>query len=209
MDCPLCQKSITRDLGILNSRGFTLCETCKLIFVQEPYRLGHEEEKLRYMLHDNNIESEGYVSFLKRAIDPALAYIGRGMKGLDFGCGPSPVLATLLGRMEILCDFYDPFFYPAIDDVDYDFVFSTECIEHFHHPRKTFGIIDNHLKKGGILVVMTNFWNNLDDFPTWYYKNDPTHVAFYHPDTLEFLSKLFRYELIYNDGKRVAIFKKS
>lgn len=194
---------------MFRSRAFILCGDCKLIFVPEQYRLAAEEERRRYMLHRNNIESEGYVAFLRQAIDPALRYINCGMKGLDFGCGPAPMLATLLGRMKILCRYYAPFFFPEIDDTAYDFIFSTECIEHFYHPRKTFERIDTLLRKGGFLILMTSFWNNLQEFPAWYYKNDPAHVAFYHPDTLGFLAKLFRYEFLYNDGKRVAIFKKS
>lgn len=208
MDCPLCQKSKLLELGILNCRGFILCENCKLIFVPEPYRLGLEEEKQRYLLHRNDIESEGYVSFLRQAIDPALMYIERGMKGLDFGCGPSPVLATLMNRMEILCQYYDPFFFPTIDGSNFDFVFSTECVEHFFHPRRTFESIDTLIKKGGFLIIMTSLWDNLDGFAKWYYKNDPTHVAFYHMDTLDFLAKNFGYDLLYNDRKRVAIFGK-
>lgn len=185
-----------------------LCETCKLIFVPEQYRLSPEEEKLRYMLHDNRIENEGYVSFLRQAIDPALEYIESDMKGLDFGCGPSPVLATLLGKMNILCGFFDPFFYPAIDNTDFDFVFSTECVEHFYYPRRTFERIDTLIKKGGLLIIMTNLWDDLHDFATWYYKNDPTHVAFYHRETLYFLAQTFRYDILYNDQKRVVIFRK-
>ena len=207
MDCPLCQRSSIQNLGILNSRGFMLCRTCKLIFVQEQYRLGHEEERQRYMLH-NNIESKAYVLFLRQAIDPALIYIGRGMKGLDFGCGPSPVLATVLNRMEILCEFYDPFFHPTIDGSDFDFVFSTECVEHFYYPRKSFERIDALMKQGGYLTIMTSLWDGLDGFAAWYYKNDPAHVAFYHADTLAFMAKEFQYDILYNDHKRVAIFRK-
>lgn len=194
---------------MFRSRAFILCEVCKLIFVPEPYRLAAEEEKRRYMLHRNNIENEGYVTFLRQAIDPALRYIDSGMKGLDFGCGPSPVLAMLLDQINVRCQYYDPFFFPTIDGSGFDFVFSTECVEHFNHPRKTFERMDALIKKGGYLVLMTSLWNNLRKFPAWYYKNDPTHVAFYHPDTLGFLAKHFHYEFLYNDGKRVAIFKKS
>ena len=209
MNCPLCQKSKIQDLGILNSRGFMLCEYCKLIFVPEPYRLGFEEEKQRYLLHRNDIESERYVAFLRQAIDPALRYIDSSMQGLDFGCGPYPMLAKLLGRMKIVCQYYDPFFFPIIDGSGFDFIFSTECVEHFFHPRKTFESIDSLLKKGGFLIIMTSFWDNLDGFASWYYKNDPAHVAFYHPDTFDFLAMHFHYEFLYNDGNRVVIFRKS
>lgn len=208
MACPLCQNAKIQNLGLFSARSFIFCEECKLIFVPAPYRLGHEEEKNRYLLHHNKLEDKKYKAFLDQAINPALNFIGKKMIGLDYGCGPTPVLASLLGRQGITCQSYDPFFFPKIAAPAYDFIFSTECVEHFYHPKKAFDHLYRLLKNNGFLIIMTSFWGSLDGFPGWYYKNDPAHVAFYHFDTWLYLAEQYHYELVYCDQKKVVIFKK-
>ena len=59
---------------------------------------------------------------------------------------------------------YDPFFYPSKDVLtnQYDFITCTETVEHFHDPYKEFNILDDLLKPGGWLGVMTSFFQTGD-----------------------------------------------
>lgn len=209
MACPLCYNKRTKALVLSAPRAFHYCEVCQLVFVPAPYRLTAEEEKKRYLLHHNDLEDKKYTAFLRQAIDPALEFINKTMRGLDYGCGPTPVLASLLEKEMIACKSYDPFFYSRIEDAAYDFIFSTECVEHFYHPRKTFDHLYQLLKEGGYLIIMTSFWDSLADFPQWYYKNDPAHVAFYHMETWSYLAQHYHYDMLYCDQKKVIILRKA
>ena len=206
--CPLCGSGKVAQLQLEEARDFYYCSRCFLISVPSCFWLKPEEEERRYQLHENTFENEGYLKFLSRAIDPALSLLHTGMKGLDFGCGPNPVLAALIEKEQIACDFYDPYFFPKLRQINFDFVFSTECIEHFFYPDKMFEQLYQLLKEGGYLILMTDMWQKLEDFENWYYKNDPAHVVFYHPNTFDYLASIFGYRLEYTDHKRVIIFKK-
>ena len=192
-----------------NGRTYSRCGSCGLVYMDEHDRLDASDEKKRYSFHQNSIDDEGYVKFLGRVIDPAMDYLSAGMKGLDYGCGPNPVLAQIIRDKGIECDFYDPFFYPKCDlGAKYDFIFATECFEHFFSPSHELDRICTMLNTDGKLCIMTEFLPENTDFCDWYYKNDPTHVCFYSKKTFEFICKKFNFKELYNDNHRVVILKK-
>ena len=63
------------------------------------------------------------------------------------------------------------------------------------------------LVKEGFLGVMTKFLSDEKDFGQWYYRKDPTHVAFYSPKTIEVIASMmgWTYEI---PEKDVVLFKK-
>ena len=130
-------------------------------------------------------------------------------KGLDFGCGPGPALAEMLKEDGYGVDLYDPFFFDneRVLTKAYDFITCTETIEHFFEPIKEFKRIDDMLGKEGVLGVMTTFLSDEKDFGQWYYRKDPTHVAFYSPKTIEVIASMmgWTYEI---PEKDVVLFKK-
>jgi SAM-dependent methyltransferase len=207
--CTLCGSG---DLSLItpkdDKRQYYLCGYCKLIFTDEYHLLNPEEEKSRYQQHNNSITEPGYVKFLNRVIHPSLEYINKNMKGLDYGCGPGPVLSMLLHEKGIHCDIYDPFFYPDYPEDTYNFIFSTETFEHFHDPRKEIEKINHLLDPEAFLFIMTERWESLERFETWYYKNDPTHVCFYHDKTFDFIASEYNLKKLYCDRNRVMILKK-
>lgn len=210
MECTLCKSDNTQLLKVENDpRYYFLCEECSLIFVDPYYYLSPEPERARYLEHDNGLHHRGYVNFLQRIIRPSLQYITPEMKGLDYGCGPEPTLSKLLARQSIRCYDYDPLF-----DFDhpleiYDFVFATECMEHFHRPYQEWQNISELIKGEGILSIMTEQWETLGAFRDWYYKRDLTHISFYHAQTFECISQHFGYDILYRDRNRSIILKKN
>lgn len=209
MECILCKSENTQLLDIKNDpRYYFYCEECSLIFTDPYFHLEPESERKRYLEHDNGLHQQGYVKFLERIIKPSLQYLTPRMKGLDYGCGPEPTLSKLLAQRGIRCYDYDPFF-----DFDhplevYDFIFVTECLEHFYHPLVEWQNLSELIKIDGILGIMTEQWESLEAFQNWYYKRDLTHVCFYHQKTFEYISHQFGYDILYRDRNRSLILKK-
>jgi SAM-dependent methyltransferase len=165
-------------------------------------------EEERYKAHQNGPQDEGYVRFLTQAIMPALPYLNGKMHGLDFGCGPTPTLSGLLFQNGLHCDNYDPYFFPRLPEYQFDFIFSTEVIEHFFHPDQEFQRISELLLPGGILTIMTEPWLSPEGFAEWHYAKDITHVSFYHANTLAFISKRYGFEILNNESPRVTVLRK-
>lgn len=207
--CPLCyNESFSLDIEGPKKRLLHLCTNCKLIFEQRTNFLDLKEEKKRYLKHENGIQHEGYVNHLNQAIKPALKYLKQGWRGLDYGCGPAPTLNLLVEREGYSCEYYDPIFYPEPPLETYDYIFATECFEHFFSPETELHKIDALLQPRGILVVMTQLWNNTTNFKNWGYARDPTHVVFYHEQTFRFIATHYGFEILEIEIDRVVILRK-
>lgn len=208
--CPLCFKSNSANqIKGADDRIYYRCENCFLIFVDTHFLPSADKELKRYNLHQNTIDDKLYVDFLNQAIHPSLNFIHSSHHGLDYGCGKNAVLSQLLLAHGIGCDNYDVFYYPKLPDKLYDFIFCTETAEHFFSPEKEFFNMTSRLYKNGFLILMTEFWKNLDDFKNWYYTRDFTHVCFYHQHTIDYLAQKFNLKIRFNDAKRVVIFSKN
>lgn len=208
--CPLCSAKQNRELKTTGQRQYYFCKFCHLIFLDRQYLPEPAEEVNRYREHRNSPDDPGYVNFLNKAILPALPYLKPGMQGLDYGCGPAPVLAQQLSQKhQIACEYYDPFFFPDLPDRQYDFIFSTEAFEHFFEPAREIEKLHQRLRPGAYLCLMTQCWESLEDFDQWWYRRDLTHVSFYHRETIRYISENWRMKLIYHAAQRVFILQKS
>jgi SAM-dependent methyltransferase len=192
----------------LKGRDFIKCPKCSLIYVTAKNFPTRDEERLRYDKHHNEESNLGYIEFLNQIVEITKPYLNLDMKGLDYGCGPNPVLASLLNDEAYQCGFYDPYYFPHIPDKKFDFIFSTECFEHFFSPGKEIDNICSLLNQNGILAIMTDVWNDELDFENWYYIRDLTHVSFFHLKTMQFLNNKYHLELIETDQKRCFVFRK-
>jgi SAM-dependent methyltransferase len=207
--CKLCGNE---DLEVIHPpkdlRNYFLCSRCKLIMGDKKFYLDDNESRRRYSFHQNSIDNHGYVEFLRKAITPALPFLNEKMIGLDYGCGPGPTLSKILQRDNIICHNYDPLFFDQLLKEKYDFIFSTECFEHFYNPLNEIQKVDNLLIDGGILIVMTSLWSDLAFFDNWHYKIDPTHVSFFHLNTFQYMARIFNYQILFTDEERVIVFRK-
>ncbi len=208
--CPLCmdneKKSIIRGM---DARLYHLCEKCSLIFADSRHHMSPDDERKRYTMHQNKIDDEGYLAFLNQAIEPTLPYLAPGFRGLDYGCGPSQILSKLLKLKGISCENYDIFFAKHDFNPPYNFIFSTECFEHFREPKTEITRICKLLEPRGILTVMTELWKTKKEFSRWHYNKDTTHLSFYHKKTMDFICEKFGLEIIWQDNKRVFILEKA
>lgn len=191
-----------------DERSYFLCNNCRLINAGAEHFPDRQEEKARYLTHQNGFQHEGYVKFLHLAVGPALAFLEKGMAGLDYGCGHAPTLSALLEVKGLVCEDYDPIFVGHPLEKTFDFIFSTEVFEHFFQPGKEIQKIRSLLNANGLLIVMTEQWKDLQKFPRWYYARDSTHVCFYHAGTFDFICGSFGFEIIFADNERVVILRK-
>lgn len=146
-------------------------------------------ERERYLQHENDMGNVGYRRFLSRLVAALSAHVEPPKLGLDFGCGPNPVLAALLAESGHSVDCYDPLFFPYKPAARYDFITVCETCEHFHYPGKEFSWLRSMLKPGGYLAVMTAMLQDEARFVDWYYVRDWTHVSFYQPATFAYIAE--------------------
>ncbi|WP_031517881.1 class I SAM-dependent methyltransferase [Desulfofalx alkaliphila] len=207
--CWLCKATA---LPIAEGRpAYYQCPSCDLIFIDQNYILSQDEEKERYLFHDNSLDNKGYVSMFKSFIDKAVTpYAGGVKKGLDFGCGPGPVLSKLLSDRGIEMEHYDPYFYNNVkfDGKEYHLITATEVFEHLRRPDQVLHFLKKHLAPEGILAVMTLFHGN-SDFTSWWYKLDPTHICFYSHKTFHWIAEHYNFSILYLDSKNICVLQNS
>lgn len=190
-------------------RRYRKCDVCSLIFVDKRHLPTYAEEKALYDQHDNDPNDVGYRKFLSRMANPILDTIAADSKGLDFGCGPGPTLYHLFEEAGHRCCNYDPLYADdkALLKQQYDFVCSTEVIEHIHWPRKSLDLIWQLIKPGGVLGLMTKRPTGYDAFMQWHYTNDPTHVRFFSEATFQWLAEQWQAKVSFPE-KDVAVLTK-
>lgn len=189
--CPLCAADSTQPFHADDAARYFECATCALIFMHPADRLTLADEHARYRQHRNDAADPEYVRFLRRLADPAIEHLQPGARGLDFGCGPAPVLSDLLTTEGFPCEAFDPLFVPDARLLagQYDFVTCSEVVEHLHDPRATFALFAKLLSHGGLLAVMTRFHGHEAPFARWWYRRDPTHVCFYAEPTMRWIAR--------------------
>jgi SAM-dependent methyltransferase len=210
MNCRLCltENNFVPAHG-QDGKDYYLCNKCHLISAYPSDIINTDMEKDIYLCHENSIEDSGYINFLDRAIKPAMQFINKSMLGLDYGAGYAATLSQILERRGYNCENYDPYFIHNSLDKKFEYVFSTETFEHFLHPNREVQKIYEILNNNGYLIVMTERWDSLERFRNWYYTRDPSHIAFYHTKTFDYICKKFGFKIIYDDEHRVIILQKS
>lgn len=188
--CPLCGDVDAPHLLDDPPRVYHRCTTCDLVFVHPDAHPRPLDEVLRYMTHRNVRDDPGYLVFLRRLGDPVCTRVAEGQRGLDFGCGPVPVLAEWLSGQRRPTGAYDPLFHPdeRLLHAPYDFVTCTEVVEHAHDPAAMFAQLARLVRPGGLLAVMTRFHRDDTPFAQWWYRRDPTHVCFYSAATMQWIA---------------------
>lgn len=176
----------------VDGRDYWKCPSCMARFLDPAQWPARDDEYNHYLTHENDPGDPRYRKFLSKLADPLTEKLEPGMHGLDYGCGPGPALAEMLREAGYEMSLYDPFFYPdrSVLERSYDFITSSETIEHFHDPASEFDRLDKMLKPGGWLGLMTSFQTDDARFADWHYIKDPTHVVFYRDITLRMLAAL-------------------
>ncbi len=206
--CPLCVSASTPAYFTDPQTKwlYQRCQICDLIFKNAQFHLSPDAERERYQQHDNQ-ETQGYVEFLSPVTQEVRQRLAPPARGLEFGCGPEPVLARLLERLGFSLSLYDPYFFPELPREEFAFITCTEAVEHFYQPSQSFAFIDQCLQSEGFLFLLTLMHDQKTDFARWYYRKDPTHVCFFSAETMRWLASRFGWSLI-SCGERLVVLQK-
>jgi SAM-dependent methyltransferase len=202
--CPLCYTVLTFTIA----SSFAHCIECDA-YVKDPLTyLNPDQEKKRYLLHENKLDNESYLNFLTPLANLILKHVIPHSLGLDFGCGPVFALEKCLNQ-NVTLNHYDVYFHPNLDAFKhtYDFIACSEVIEHLHHPKKELERLMQCLKHKGLLFIQTHRHDDVDNIDTWYYGKDPTHVFLISLKTCEHIAYMFNCEII-EVTPRCVVFKK-
>ncbi|PIQ95722.1 MAG: hypothetical protein COV67_13370 [Nitrospinae bacterium CG11_big_fil_rev_8_21_14_0_20_56_8] len=214
--CPLCHSKRTTTVWRENGREFALCPVCRLVSVPPSYHLDAGAEVERYLQHENSLDNAGYVAMFRKKID-IVKQVCMGVDSvLDFGCGPEPVLKILLQREGYRADAYDPHFFPAWPQRQaWDLIISTETFEHLKQPGAEIENLVSRLRPSGYLAIMTRFHSparenfSTERFGEWYYKRDPTHIAFFCPETFAWIAARFHLRIVHDNGTDFVVLQKT
>ncbi|AHM58041.1 2-polyprenyl-3-methyl-5-hydroxy-6-metoxy-1,4-ben zoquinolmethylase (plasmid) [Peptoclostridium acidaminophilum DSM 3953] len=187
------------------------CERCEFISKDENAIISPEDELTIYNDHNNSIDDPRYVAYFYKFLEAAVFnYVNEGKKGLDFGSGPSPVLAQILEKNHgYAVDIYDLYYSPekVYLNKKYDLVTSTEVVEHLKDPLEYFSLFKGLLCDTGVLAVMTLFHQNDEQhFLRWHYMRDKSHISFYTTKTMEYIADLVGLKVIHTNGIRYTTF---
>lgn len=188
------------------------CNQCDLIFIDEAFHVNADDELKRYKQHNNSGENKGYVNYLRDFLKAAeIDSIDNVKSALDFGCGPEPVLKTLLLETGIdNVDVYDPYFFPdrIFKGKKYGLITCTEVLEHLKDPFAAISLLHSLLSEKGILAIKTLFHTTSNHFDKWWYRNDTTHICFYSAKTFNWMSFNFGFKINILDDNSICIFEK-
>lgn len=154
-------------------------------------RLSPRTEKSRYDFHQNIVTDPAYQDFVRPVVEAITSEYPPEAQGLDYGCGPGPVISFMLAKQGYEPLLYDPYYYPdqASLDLSYDYIILSEVAEHFYEPGKEFRKLRSMMRPGASIYIKTSLISEDTDFQNWSYKNDDTHVFFYSEESFAWLVK--------------------
>lgn len=207
--CPLCgqDKAEPRTKGEFGL--YYKCFTCKLVFLEPCSHPSISESKQRYDTHNNRPDDPGYQAFFTPLVEALTSRKMVPAKVLDYGTGNGSALPPLLRTLGYEVVLFDPIY--ASDTIvlnePYDVVTCTETMEHFAQPGKEFEKLVKLLKSNGLLIVMSLWLEQKQNFDSWWYKNDFTHISFYQEETLSWIAARWNLGLDVLNS-RLAVFQK-
>lgn len=192
--CRLCGDPRTALYLEDGQRQYFRCAVCNLVFMHPQQRLAPAAERAHYDTHENDVADPRYRAFLLPLYAAVRDRVSPPASGLDFGCGPGPALAQMFRETGYMMALYDKFYSasPAVLQQRYYFVTCSEVVEHLEDPGDTLAMLVSLLVPGGWLAIMTRMLTPQTDFAGWYYRRDPTHIAFYSHASWQWLATRHR-----------------
>lgn len=200
LKCLLCES-----LKIQTEDAVYRCLNCDLTFKNPKSFPSLDSEKSRYLEHNNVVEDQRYLTYLKKLLDKSEITQG---KALDFGCGPVKgyefLCKKIYPQIEVLS--YDPVFYPTTLDDKFDLILCSEVLEHLHKPFESLDFILNLMNQNGILAISTQLSDN-KNMSDWWYLRDHTHVVFYSKKTIRWISNHFSLKILRIENPYIILSK--
>lgn len=207
--CPLCKSEAEWFCDYFKEIvEFYKCKNCLGIFKPSKYFPDLTFEKERYETHNNDVYDKQYQKFVSPITDAIENEFKVSSLGLDYGCGTGPVATFVLEKKGYTIKLYDPYFYPDKKSLSgsYDFIICCEVMEHFFTPDLEFLKLKKLLKSNSKLFCKTKMISNtisVEHFKNWHYKDDPTHVFFYSPESLRVISQFAKFKSVKFDDNLI------
>jgi len=208
MRCLICQADTIDFLDSKMKTETYRCGHCGVIFKDPQTYQSLDLQKQRYDLHENHAEDAGYRSYFQQFLDFVLPQAGSCTTALDFGCGSSTLLAEMLTEKGIKATAYDPIYHPEVSyqERTYDLITSVEVFEHLHDPLAVLKRLAGLLSRDGILALRTAFVPaTIEEYLDWYYRQDPTHVVFFSPETFKVMCGDAGMAYLGDNGKNIVL----
>jgi SAM-dependent methyltransferase len=204
MNCPLCN-TVSK---LFYKNTHYKCECCAGVFKAKEFHLIGDDEKNIYEKHKNDSSDKRYQDFLSPITNSVLNDKTKNSLGLDFGCGKDSAIIKVLRDNDYKIYGYDLFYLDdkSLLEKKYDYITSSEVIEHFQEPNKEFTLLKSLLKGDGSLYLMTDIYDESIDFDKWYYKNDPTHIFMYQRKTFEWIKDSFGFSRVEIEGRLIRFY---
>lgn len=202
-----------RRSGPVRLRRYHRCVRCGQIQCAVNDLPDRIDERERYDEHNNDLGDSRYREYLSTFIDTAVApHLPSPARILDYGSGPEPALATLLGERGYAVAIYDPFYAPDPTPLEeerrYDGITAVEVVEHFHEPRRELDRLFSLLRPSGYLAIRTGVYTgDPPTFTEWWYRRDPTHVSFWTAKTIAWLQGAFDLDLVKRAPGDILVFR--
>lgn len=217
--CRICTapSAVALPVRHLPIRPYLRCECCGSVYVKPADHLTPAKEIGVYRLHENSTLDPRYRAYLSPILDLAWGALSqqvspRTLSVLDFGSGPladseESFVCSFFREKGCRAQAYDPYFRPGeLEKSSFDLIVACEVAEHFRDPAAEFRQVIELLRENGVLAIQTELLPEIEDFDSWYYRRDPTHIAFYTPNSFAWLAKRFGFDPpIIRDGKRVLL----
>ncbi len=200
--CSLCGSG-TKPFYEFKAMHYYRCLGCRSILLDPKNYLPKDKEKKRYEEHNNDVEDFRYQQFVTPIIKEVVNKFKQSHVGLDFGAGTGPVITKLLRAKGFQVEMYDPIFCNDTEKLNrrYDYVICCEVMEHFYFPGREFKLLRSLLKPKSSLYCMTEVYCDNVNFGKWHYKNDSTHVFFYHEHALAWIKSHYGFAVLKREGR--------
>lgn len=206
--CLLCSCTVEKFYSE-KSKQYYKCNNCSSVMLDPKDYISKAAEGARYNTHNNDVFDPRYQRFVSPIVNSVIDRYDNTAIGLDFGAGPGPVITKMLNDKGYTLNLYDPFFHKLPENLQlkYDYIVCSEVMEHFHHPYDEFMKLDMMLNDNGSIFCLTDMYHDEIDFSKWYYKNDETHVFFYHMDALIWIKDKFGFNTLEVDKRLIRFIK--
>ena len=198
------------------------CPRCDAVQLASAHLPSSEEERARYLLHDNDPDNIDYRRYVRGYIESSvIPYLPPDAEVLDFGSGPTPMLSALLEGERVSVRSYDPFFAADRACIEgerrYDAIVALEVLEHLHHPDRELDRLLRLLRPSGVLMVRTGifhpkegseFASEPEQFLHWWYRRDATHVWFLTLATVRWIEERYALRLIHHRAGDELVFRR-
>jgi 2-polyprenyl-3-methyl-5-hydroxy-6-metoxy-1,4-benzoquinol methylase len=180
-----------------DTRAFHRCPLCHLIFTSQIAPAADQEAhyKSQWANQDG--------AFWEKQADTIIAIVSRYVKPrriLDFGSGSGSLSRELAARGYDVTPL-EPMTHGYLKDqrhpAKFDAIIAVEVIEHLPNLWEELGELDKVLAEGGVMFFATLLTNRFIDsedaseqFSSWWYKDDPTHVNFFCARTLAVMERI-------------------